>query len=117
VGDGTTSVILFAAELLKRGNELVKNKLHPTTVISGYKMALKLGLNYLKDHLTIKLESLPEDAIYNAAKTSMNSKLIGPESEKFAIMVVDAMQRIKVPRADKKDKYPLNSIYVVKLHG
>ena len=91
VGDGTTSVILFAAELLKRGNELVKNKLHPTTVISGYKMALKMGLNYLKDHLTIKLESLPEDAIYNAAKTSMNSKLIGPESEKFAKMVVDAM--------------------------
>jgi T-complex protein 1 subunit alpha len=117
VGDGTTSVIIIAAELLKRANELVKSKLHPTTVISGYKMALKLALNYIKDNLTIKLESLEKDAIFQAAKTSMNSKLIGPESEKFARMVVDAMERVKVVGADKKDKYPLKSVYVVKLHG
>ena len=117
VGDGTTSVIIFAAELLKRANELVKSKLHPTTIISGYKTALKLALNYLKDNLTIKLETLDKDAIFQAAKTSMNSKLIGPESEKFARMVVEAMEKVKVMGNDKKEKYPLKSVYVVKLHG
>lgn len=117
VGDGTTSVIIIAAELLRRANELVKNKLHPTTIISGYKMALKFALNYIKDHLTIKLESLDKNAIYMAAKTSMNSKLIGPENEKFAKMVIDAMERVKVIGADKKEKYPLKSVYVLKLHG
>ena len=30
VGDGTTSVVIIAAELLKRANELVKNNIHPT---------------------------------------------------------------------------------------
>ena len=37
VGDGTTSVVLLAAELLRRANELVRNKIHPTTVITSYR--------------------------------------------------------------------------------
>lgn len=41
VGDGTTSVVIVAAELLKRGNELVKNKIHPTSIMSGFRLALK----------------------------------------------------------------------------
>ena len=41
VGDGTTSVVLFAAELLRRANEIVKHKVHPTTIISGYRVALR----------------------------------------------------------------------------
>lgn len=35
VGDGTTSVVIVAAELLKNADELVKQKIHPTSVISG----------------------------------------------------------------------------------
>lgn len=41
VGDGTTSVVILAAELLKRANELVKNKIHPTNIISGYRLAMR----------------------------------------------------------------------------
>lgn len=41
VGDGTTSVVIFAVELLKRANELVKNKIHPTSIISGYRLAMR----------------------------------------------------------------------------
>jgi T-complex protein 1 subunit alpha len=38
---GTTSVVIIAAELLRKANELVKCHIHPTNVISGYKMAMK----------------------------------------------------------------------------
>ena len=48
VGDGTTSVVLLAAELLKRGNQLIQNKIHPTTVITGYRMALKESVSYIQ---------------------------------------------------------------------
>ena len=48
VGDGTTSVVLLAAELLKRGNQLIQNKIHPTTVITGYRMALKEAVSYIQ---------------------------------------------------------------------
>ena len=38
VGDGTTSVVIIAAELLRAANELIKMKVHPTTIINGYKL-------------------------------------------------------------------------------
>ena len=41
VGDGTTSVVIVAAELLKRANELVRAKIHPTSIISGYRLAMR----------------------------------------------------------------------------
>ena len=41
VGDGTTSVVILAAELLKRANELIKMKVHPTNIIQGYKLAAR----------------------------------------------------------------------------
>ena len=37
VGDGTTSVVIIAAELLRAADELIKQKIHPTTIINGYK--------------------------------------------------------------------------------
>ena len=37
VGDGTTSVVILAGELLKRANDLVRNKIHPTSIIAGYR--------------------------------------------------------------------------------
>ena len=41
VGDGTTSVVIIAAELLKNADQLVKQKIHPTSIISGYRWACK----------------------------------------------------------------------------
>lgn len=41
VGDGTTSVVIIAAELLKKANNLIRTKIHPTSIMSGYKLALK----------------------------------------------------------------------------
>ena len=40
VGDGTTSVVIIAAELLRAADELIKQKIHPTTIINGYKYDL-----------------------------------------------------------------------------
>ena len=40
VGDGTTSVVILASEMLKRANELAKNNIHPTSIMSGYRLSL-----------------------------------------------------------------------------
>ena len=47
VGDGTTSVVILAAELLKRGNELIKNNIHATSVMAGYRLALKESIKFI----------------------------------------------------------------------
>ena len=47
VGDGTTSVVILAAELLKNADELVKQKIHPTSIISGYTLACKHACKFI----------------------------------------------------------------------
>ena len=48
VGDGTTSVVIVAAELLKNADELVRQKIHPTSVIAGYRLACKEAVRYVQ---------------------------------------------------------------------
>jgi T-complex protein 1 subunit alpha len=117
VGDGTTSVVVIAAELLKRANDLIKNKLHPTNIIAGYKIAARKACEFIEKNLAVNVDTLGSDALMNVAKTSMSSKLIGPESELFSKMVVEAMLAVKTIGGNGEFKYPLKSVKIAKCHG
>lgn len=125
VGDGTTSVVLLAAELLKRGLELVqKQGLHPTTILAGYRTALKAAVGYLKEHVLIPVHRLDSKNLLEAARTSMSSKIIGKEGDFFAQMAVDAVLSVATTpdessSSSKKNKvlYPLSAIHILKVHG
>lgn len=146
VGDGTTSVVIVAAELLRRGNDLVKNGIHPTTIISGYRAALKAAVSYIKKEMVVSVSDLGDEHLINAAKTSMSSKIIGKECDFFSRLAVDAVKSVRMnataadvagydamgdrgkrgsgPAADaetagkkQRYKYPLSAIHVLKAHG
>jgi len=119
VGDGTTSVVLLAAELLRRGNQLIQNKIHPTTVITGYRMALKEAVSFIQKNLIYKFDKvleLDKDILYKVAKTSLSSKLIGAESEVFFKIIVDAILNVKESSLEGS-KYPVKSVNILKCHG
>ena len=117
VGDGTTSVVILAAELLKRANELVKNKIHPTSVMSGYRLALRESVKFIQGQLALKVDSLGKEALINAAKTSMSSKLLGAESDFFAEIVVNAMQNVKTINDKGEVRAAVKAVHILKTHG
>eukprot|EP00934_Nitzschia_sp_Nitz4_P004996 Nitzschia sp. Nitz4//scaffold141_size107518//17653//19500//NITZ4_004266-RA/size107518-augustus-gene-0.90-mRNA-1//-1//CDS//3329536258//4986//frame0 len=121
VGDGTTSVVLIAAELLKRGQELIsKQGLHPTTILSGYRLALQAAVAYIEKTLQTPVDALTQDHLMQAARTSMSSKIIGKEGDFFAQLAVDATKSVATnPAASSNGKvrYPLSAIHILKAHG
>ena len=91
-------------------------KVHPTCIIQGYKIAAREACRYIEDKLSVSVESLGEEALLNAAKTSMSSKLINADPKFFANLVVES---IKTIRQDSilGPKYPIKSINILKAHG
>ncbi|SCU96652.1 LAFA_0G07404g1_1 [Lachancea sp. 'fantastica'] len=117
IGDGTTSVVIIASELLKRANSLVKNKIHPTTIITGFRVALREAIRYINEVLSMSVESLGKESLVNIAKTSMSSKIIGSDSDFFGNMVVDALLAVKTQNSKGEIKYPVKAVNILKAHG
>lgn len=117
VGDGTTSVVIIAAELLKRGIELVKNGIHPTTIMTGFRTALKQTVKYIKSSLMVAIDEVSDDVVFSAAKTSMASKLLNADEEFWSKLAVRAVRSVKTHTADGKTRYPVSAIHILKAYG
>ncbi|TPX69135.1 hypothetical protein SpCBS45565_g02677 [Spizellomyces sp. 'palustris'] len=94
VGDGTTSVTLFAAELLKEVKSYIEEGVAPQVIIKGFRKASTLAVNKVKElAVTVERQNAAEfrDLLEKCAGTSMSSKLIHSHKEFFTKMVVDAV--------------------------
>ena len=97
VGDGTTSVCVLAAELLREAEQLVNKKIHPQTIVEGFRIAEWAALEALAesavDHRG-NVEALRKD-LENIARTTLSSKVLSQDKDYFAKLVVDAVSRLK----------------------
>ena len=100
VGDGTTSVCVLAGEFLRQAAELIEKKMHPQTVVDGYRLARKAALDALEkacvDNSTDPVK-FREDLI-NIAKTTLSSKVLSQDKEHFSEIAVEAVLKLKGSR-------------------
>ncbi|KAL8448282.1 hypothetical protein Emag_004050 [Eimeria magna] len=111
-GDGTTGVVVLAAELLREAEQLVEKNIHPQTIISGYRKAAAAARERLGAiAFGVEDEASLRQCLLNVARTTLSSKLLTHDKEHFARIAVDAVMRLKENAAS------LDLIHVLKKPG
>lgn len=115
VGDGTTSAVILAGELLAKSEGLLDKNIHPTVIIEGYKKASEEAQKILQT-IAIPVAIDDEKTLKEIAVTSISSKSINVAEDLFAKIIVDSVKQV----AEKvEDKYvaDIDLIKIVKKHG
>ena len=101
VGDGTTSAVIVAGELLGKAEDLIEKNVHSTVIIDGYRRAADKALETL-ENIAIPVKPRGKEFLKKVAMTSMASKLVAENREHLAEIAVDAVLNV----AQKvKDEY------------
>ncbi|MDI9619876.1 MAG: thermosome subunit beta [Candidatus Nezhaarchaeota archaeon] len=115
VGDGTTTVVVLAGELLKRAEELMAKNIHPTIIIDGYSRALNFCQSEL-DKVSLPV-SLKDDKILKLiAETSMHAKVVSSVRDYLSNLTVEAIKQI-VEERDGKLVADVDQVQLVKKQG
>ncbi len=96
-GDGTTSAVVLAGELLKKAESLIEQNVHPTVIANGYRLAAEESIAILKK-LGIKVNPNSDKDLKNIATTAMTGKSIVGNKEALATISVKAVKAV----AEKK---------------
>ena len=97
VGDGTTTVTVLAAELLREAEKLINQKIHPQTIVEGYRIASVAALKAL-ENAAVDNKADPQkfrQDLFNIARTTLSSKVLSQDKEYFSNLAVDAVLRLK----------------------
>ncbi|XP_057179458.1 T-complex protein 1 subunit beta-like [Triplophysa rosa] len=97
VGDGTTSVTVLAAELLREAELLIAKKIHPQIIIAGWRKATQAARDALRE---AAVDHGNDDAkfqvdLMNIARTTLSSKLVTHHKDHFANLAVEAVLRLR----------------------
>jgi len=96
VGDGTTSVVVLAGELLREAQKLMDKRVHPMTIIDGWRLATDIARKALISSAvdTINDKAKLRQAMVDVAQTTLSSKILSSDKNKFAELAVDAVLRL-----------------------
>lgn len=97
----------MAAELLRSADQLVQDKIHPTSIISGFRLALKEAIKFMNEHMVLTLgdlvtQSNERDVVKSVAATALASKVVSSDMDFFASLVADAAIAVRVQSASKE---------------
>ena len=115
VGDGTTTAVIVAGELLGRAEELLDKNVHPVIIIDGYRRASKKALDEL-DEIAIKIDPKDKEMLKKVAMTAMASKLVAEYREYLAELAAEAILQV-AEEVDGELKVDVDDVKVEKKPG
>jgi thermosome len=115
VGDGTTTAVVLAGELLSKAQELMDQEVHPTVIIDGYKKASAEALRIL-DSLAITVDPTDIKTLRQIASTSMGTKAVATSKDFLAQIATSAVTQV-MEDSSGKIKADIERIKVLKKHG
>ncbi|WP_136718475.1 thermosome subunit alpha [Halorientalis salina] len=94
IGDGTTSAVLLAGELLAEAADLLEDGLYPTTIETGYRLAVEHALTAIDSH-TVPVDPTDTELLLSIASTAVTGKWTDEEAQALLELVVDAAQAVE----------------------
>ncbi|HOQ25744.1 MAG TPA: thermosome subunit beta [Methanomassiliicoccaceae archaeon] len=114
-GDGTTTAVILAGELLKKAVDLIDSNIHPTITAGGYRLAAAKAQEVL-DSVSTPVSIDDKEALKLIAETSMISKSVSGSREALAELTVNAVTAIAEKDGDKWT-VDMDNIQIVKKTG
>ncbi len=115
VGDGTTTAVVLAGELLRKAEELLDQGIHPTVVVSGYRKGLEKAKETL-EKIGIDVDLEDRETLKKVALTSMGSKAVGVAKDHLAEIAIDAVKQITEKRGER-NVADIDNIQIIKKEG
>ncbi|MEM2380566.1 MAG: thermosome subunit alpha [Candidatus Nezhaarchaeales archaeon] len=116
VGDGTTTAVVLAGELLRNAEELLDQDIHPTVIMDGYRKAMNKALEIL-DSIAIKVDPTDRDTLMKCALTTLSGKsAVAEAKELLAKLSVDAILQV-ARKVDDRWVVDVDDVKVEKKRG
>ncbi|HEX9261077.1 MAG TPA: thermosome subunit beta [Candidatus Bathyarchaeia archaeon] len=116
VGDGTTTTVVLAGELLKKAEELLDQNIHPTILVSGYRKAAQKAIETI-GNISVPVDINDRKTLLKVALTSMSGKAVsGSARDLLAEIAIDAVKQISEQRGDSMIA-DIDNIQLVKKTG
>ncbi|MEE9224388.1 MAG: thermosome subunit beta [Thermoplasmata archaeon] len=115
-GDGTTTAVILAGELLKKSEDMIEANIHPTIIAGGFRLAANKARDVL-DKIAQNVSIKDRKTLHNIATTAMISKSAAAHRDLLADVAIDAVT--SVAESDDKGKYKVDTddIQVIKKQG
>ena len=115
-GDGTTTAVILAGELLKRAEDMIDQNIHPTVIASGYRLASEKAREVL-DKVAAKVSIKDTETLRKVAMTAMASKSSSGHKSHLSDLVVRAVTKVAEERANGSYYVDDDNIQITKKHG
>jgi thermosome len=115
VGDGTTTAVIFAGELLKKADELFEDNIHPSVIISGYQKAAEKALETL-EKISLDVDIDDNDTLMKLSNTSMRSKSVSAARDHLSKIVIEAIKQV-IEKRNGRTLADVDNVQIVKKEG